>query len=90
MTITRDQNNDENKDKENKQDQFIGPNKNIDLMKMIASGTFTSTGYLGNSSGYFDIPMISSNEYEDDVDDDNDDAQDISFVFFTVKMHDTW
>jgi virginiamycin B lyase len=87
MTITRDQDNDENENKENKQDQNTDSNQNTELLKMIASGTFTSTGYLGNYSGYFDIPMISSNVSENGVDDDNnDDVHDISFVIAPSKL----
>jgi virginiamycin B lyase len=46
---------------------------------MRAAGTFTSTGYLGNSSGYFDVPLISFDKDENDKD-DNDLEQEVSFV----------
>jgi hypothetical protein len=33
---------------------------------MTAAGTFTSTGYLENSSSYFDVPQISFDREEND------------------------
>jgi virginiamycin B lyase len=55
-----------------------------DFITMMAAGTFTSTGYLGNSSGYFDIPLISSDMDENDKDGNNIE-QEISFVLTPSK-----
>jgi virginiamycin B lyase len=54
-----------------------------DLITMIAAGTFTSTGYLGNSTGFFDVPILLLNQNENDGDDE--DEQEISFVFTPSK-----
>ena len=50
---------------------------------MTAAGTFTSTGHLGNSSGYFDEPITSFAT----TGTDNDDVleQEVSFVFTPNK-----
>jgi virginiamycin B lyase len=48
------------------------PSSPIGNIRMIASGTFTSTGDLGNSTGYFTEQSISMNAEEE---------QDISFIF---------
>ena len=50
-----------------------------DLITMRAAGTFTSTGYLGNSSGYFDVPLNSFDKDEND-NDDNNIEQEVSFL----------
>jgi len=55
-----------------------------DFITMTAAGTFTSTGYLGNSSGYFDVPLISSDMDENDKDGNNIE-QEISFVLTPSK-----
>lgn len=55
-----------------------------DFITMMAAGTFTSTGYLGNSSGYFDVPLISSDMDENDKDGNNIE-QEISFVLTPSK-----
>jgi hypothetical protein len=53
------------------------------IIAMTAAGTLTSTGYLGNSTGYFDVPIIS---YEKNSDENNDDIeQEVSFVFTPSK-----
>jgi hypothetical protein len=48
------------------------PSSPIDNIRMIASGTFTSIGDLGNSTGYFTEQSISM---------DAEEEQDISFIF---------
>jgi virginiamycin B lyase len=48
------------------------PSSPIGNIRMIASGTFTSTGDLGNSTGYFTEQSISM---------DAEEEQDISFIF---------
>src|ERR687892_516960 len=55
-----------------------------DFITMTAAGTFTATGYLGNSSGYFDVPLISSDMDENDKDGNNIE-QEISFVLTPSK-----
>ncbi len=50
------------------------------LITTTAAGTFTSTGYLGNSTGYFDIPVLSF-----DQDKNGDGEQEVSFVFIPSK-----
>jgi hypothetical protein len=53
---------------------------------MTAAGTFTSTGYLGNSTGHFDVPLISHvGTSDDNNDDDSDNEQEVSFVFTPSK-----
>ena len=42
-----------------------------DVITISAAGTFTSTRYLGNSSGYFDVPLISFDKDENENDDDS-------------------
>jgi virginiamycin B lyase len=57
-----------------------------DLIAMTAAGTFTSTGYLGNSTGHFDVPLILNEATSDDNnDDDFDSEQEVSFVFTPSK-----
>lgn len=58
------------------------PESNYHIM-MTAAGTFTSTGHLGNSSGYFDEPITSFAT----TGTDNDDVleQEVSFVFTPNK-----
>lgn len=66
-------------DKDDKQTSITGLSKYDDLITMRAAGTFTSTGYLGNSSGYFDVPLISFDKDEND-NDDNNIEQEVSFL----------
>jgi virginiamycin B lyase len=54
--------------------------KDENLIAMVSSGTFTSTGYLGNSTSYFDVPLISL-----DPIDDEEYEQEVSFVFTPSK-----
>lgn len=54
--------------------------KDENLIVMVSSGTFTSTGYLGNSTSYFDVPLISL-----DPSDGEDYEQEVSFVFTPSK-----
>jgi virginiamycin B lyase len=57
-----------------------------ELITMTAAGTFTSTGYLGNSTGYFDVPILTLNQNENnDGDDEYENEQEISFVFTPSK-----
>lgn len=53
--------------------------KQTSITTMRAAGTFTSTGYLGNSSGYFDVPLNSFDKDEND-NDDNNIEQEVSFL----------
>lgn len=65
-----------------KPSEFSDPAGYDNLITMTAAGTFTSTGYLGDSTGYFDIPLLSSNQdkmNDDDYEDENE--REISFVF---------
>jgi virginiamycin B lyase len=74
---------DDNDDDEDEQISIRGLSEYNDLIMMTAAGTFTSTGYLGNSTGYFDVPIIS---YEGNSDDNDDDIeQEVSFVFTPSK-----
>lgn len=66
MTVTTDEREDLSKDE--------------NLIAMVSSGTFTSTGHLGNSTSYFDVPLISL-----DPSDDEDYEQEVSFVFTPSK-----
>jgi hypothetical protein len=53
---------------------------------MTVAGTFTSTGYLGNSTGYFDVPILTLKQNENnDGDDEYENEQEISFVFTPSK-----
>jgi virginiamycin B lyase len=75
--------NDDDNDDEDEQTSIRGISEYNDLIMMTAAGTFTSTGYLGNSTGYFDVPIIS---YEGNSDDNDDDIeQEVSFVFTPSK-----
>lgn len=65
-----------------KPSEFSDPAGYDNLITMTAAGTFTSTGYLGDSTGYFDIPLLSSNQDKNDDDDNEDENErEISFVF---------
>lgn len=66
-------------DEDDKQTSITGLSGYDDLITMRAAGTFTSTGYLGNSSGYFDVPLISFDKDEND-NDDNNIEQEVSFL----------
>jgi virginiamycin B lyase len=77
MVVTTDSEYDNNED--DKQTSITGLSEYDELITMSAAGTFTSTGYLGNSSGYFDIPLISFDKDENNKD-DNDLVQEVSFV----------
>jgi virginiamycin B lyase len=61
-------------DEDDKQTSITSLSEYDDLITMSAAGTFTSTGYLGNSSGYFDVPLISFDKDEE-----------VSFVFTPSK-----
>ena len=75
--------NDDDNDDEGEQTSIRSMSEYNDLIMMTAAGTFTSTGYLGNSTGYFDVPVIS---YEGNSDDNDDDIeQEVSFVFTPSK-----
>ena len=77
--------NDDNSDND-EQTSIKGLSRHNDLIAMTGAGTFTSTGYLGNSTGYFDVPLISHEGKSDDNDDDDyDNEQEISFVFTPSK-----
>jgi virginiamycin B lyase len=67
-------------EEEGKQTSFTNLAEPDDLIIMTAAGTFTSTGYLGNSSGYFDIPQISFDRQANDKDDENSLEQEVSFI----------
>jgi virginiamycin B lyase len=57
-----------------------------DLITMTAAGTFTSTGYFGNSTGFFDVPILLLNQNKNnDHDDEEENEQEISFVFTPSK-----
>src|SRR5919106_1532615 len=75
-------------DKDDKQTSNTNTNTELyeydGFITMTAAGTFTSTGYLGNSSGYFDIPLISSDMDKNDKDGNNIE-QEISFVLTPSK-----
>lgn len=66
-------------DEDDKQTSIPGLSEYDDLITMNAAGTFSSTGYLGNSSGYFDVPLISFDKDENDKDDNNLE-QEVTFV----------
>jgi streptogramin lyase len=66
-------------DEDDKQTSITDLSKYDDLITMRAAGTFTSTGYLGNSSGYFDVPLNSFDKDEND-NDDNNIEQEVSFL----------
>ena len=85
--VNDDQNNGNDDNSDNyEQTSITGLSKDNDLITMTAAGTFTSTGYLGNSTGYFDVPLISHEGKSDDNDDDDyDNEQEISFVFTPSK-----
>jgi virginiamycin B lyase len=55
-----------------------------EVITMTAAGTFTSTGYLGNSSGYFDVPLVSFDKNENEYNDNNIE-QEVSFVLTPSK-----
>ena len=75
--------NDDDNDDEGEQTSIRSMSEYNDLIMMTAAGTFTSTGYLGNSTGYFDVPVIS---YEgNSYDNDDDIEQEVSFVFTPSK-----
>jgi virginiamycin B lyase len=77
-------NNDKNDNDE--QTSVKGLSGHNDLIAMTAAGTFTSTGYLGNSTGHFDVPLISYDGTSDDnKDSDSDNEQEVSFVFTPSK-----
>jgi virginiamycin B lyase len=80
MILTTDQKGNEN---EGKVVQFSDLPELDDFITMTVAGTFTSTGFLGNSSGYFDQPLISLTKNEDDDNDDDDYVfkQEVSFVY---------
>jgi virginiamycin B lyase len=75
--------NDDDNDNENEQTSIKGVSEYNDLITMTAAGTFTSTGYLGNSTGYFDVPIISLEGNSDGNDDDIE--QEVTFVFTPSK-----
>ncbi|MGH9974986.1 MAG: hypothetical protein ACRD8Z_04000, partial [Nitrososphaeraceae archaeon] len=82
-----DNQNDDNDDKGDNDEQTstTALSEHNDLITMTAAGTFTSTGYLGNSTGYFDVPLISRGGDSDDNDDDHGNEQEVSFIFTPSK-----
>jgi virginiamycin B lyase len=72
---------DDNNDDADEETPIRGMSGYNDLIMMTAAGTFTSTGYLGNSTGYFDVPIISYEQNSDDNDNDDVIEQEVSFVF---------
>ena len=71
-------------DEDDKQTSITNLSEYDDLITMRAAGTFTSTGYLGNSSGYFDVPLVPFDKDEND-NDDNKIEQEVSFVLTPSK-----
>jgi virginiamycin B lyase len=72
--------NGEENEEDSKQTSITNQAEHDDLIIMTAAGTFTSTGYLGNSSGYFDVPQISFDKEKNDKDGENSLEQQVSFV----------
>jgi virginiamycin B lyase len=70
---------DGNENDENNGEQTSSTEYN-DPISMTSAGTFTPTGYLGNSTGYFDTSSILYSRNSNDNDDD-DNKQKVSFVF---------
>ncbi len=77
MVVAMDPKYENDDDDDDKQTSITGQSEYGDFITMRAAGTFTSTGYLGNSSGYFDVPLISSDNNDND---DNNLEQEVSFV----------
>jgi streptogramin lyase len=73
--------------KQTKSSKLLNPTGyDDDLITMTAAGTFTSTGYLGNSTGFFDVPILLLNQNKNNEhDDEGENEQEISFVFTPSK-----